>query len=348
MFLVVLLVLLVMAMGGRFIGYLQEAAAGKFNAGSLLLLLGYRLPEFAQLLLPFSLFTAVVLTLGRCYADQELTVLQSGGLGPYRLVGWLLPLILLVTAVVAWCALDLNPRLQRLSYALLQAERANRDFANLRPGVFHIYSRGDRVSYADALDDSETMLQQVFLSERRGPRESVTVRAQTGRQYLDGTTGSRFLLLRNGSRTEGVIGEGAYRVIDFERMGQRIELAERPDPELRATQQDTAALVATLGMPDIGGPALAELGYRSSLPALTLVVGLLAVGLSPVKPREGRFSRMPLALLVFIGYYLALVLQKDLVGSGSWPPALAYWPAHALFFALALFGLARLGRPRGA
>ncbi|MEM1433061.1 MAG: LPS export ABC transporter permease LptF [Pseudomonadota bacterium] len=340
-FLVVLAVLLVMAMGGRFIGYLQEAAAGKFNAGNLLLLLGYRLPEFAQLLLPFSLSVAVVMTLGRSFADQEMTIFLGGGLSAGRLAAWHLPLILAVTALVAWCALDLNPRWQRLSYQLLQSERADRDFANLRPGVFHVYSRGDRVSYADGIDDTAATLKDVFLSERRPAEVAVVVRASEGRQYLDPNTGSRFLLLSNGSRFEGRAGTAGYRTIEFERMGQRIEIAQRLEAEQRATLQSTAALLEATDP-----AALAEFGYRCSLPALTFIGGLLAIGISPTRPRQGRFARLPVAIGFFVAYYLLLVLQKDLVGSAVWPAELAYWPAHGLFALLAWRQLDQVGSPR--
>ena len=43
---VVLIILLVVAVGGRFVGYLQQAALGKYSADALWLLVGLRMPEF--------------------------------------------------------------------------------------------------------------------------------------------------------------------------------------------------------------------------------------------------------------------------------------------------------------
>ena len=74
-FVVVGLVLLLIGLGGRFIGYLQDAALGKYAADVLFTLMVYRLPEFLQLILPFALFLAVLLTFSRWYADSEMTVL---------------------------------------------------------------------------------------------------------------------------------------------------------------------------------------------------------------------------------------------------------------------------------
>ena len=51
-FTVTLLMLLLVAVGGRFIGYLQEAALGKFTGATVLTIMGLRLPEFIQQVAP--------------------------------------------------------------------------------------------------------------------------------------------------------------------------------------------------------------------------------------------------------------------------------------------------------
>ncbi len=338
---IVLLVLLLVAVGGRFIGYLQDAAVGRYNASSLLTLLGLRLPEIAALLLPFALFLAVLLTLGRFYAEQEMAVLLGGGAGPARLLLWLLPVFLLIASLVGWLSLYLTPSSNaRLAEALV-AERQDRDFANLTPGVFHVYARGDRVSYADAVSDDGEQLLEVFLGERQGGLASVTVRAERGSQFVDKKTGSRFLLLEQGARFEGQIGQRDYRVVAFERMGQRIEV-----DVATATRQELTALPTATLQTLRTTEAIAELGWRQSLPLLTLLTATLALGLARVKPRQGRFARMLPGLGVFLLYYLGLTLIQNRLLEGGWPTALGYWPVHGLFALLALYWLTRVGHPQ--
>ena len=48
-FVVTLLMLLLVAVGGRFIGYLQEAATGKLTGSAVLTIMYLRLPEFVQI-----------------------------------------------------------------------------------------------------------------------------------------------------------------------------------------------------------------------------------------------------------------------------------------------------------
>lgn len=340
-FVMVLLVLFLVAVGGRFIGYLQDAAIGKYSASSLLSLLGLRLPEIAQLLLPFALFLALLLTLGRLYAEQEMAVLFGGGAGALTVLRWLAPVVLLVTGAVAYLALYVTPSSNAALVDAVAEERLDRDFANLSPGVFHVYARGDRVSYADALSADGERLLEVFLAERRGGDETVTVRAEESSQYIDPETGSRFLRLHRGSRYEGSIGTGSYRVIEFERMSQRIEV----DSSHRGGGDITA--VPTVELRESSDPAArAEYGWRFSVPTLTLLSALLAIGLARVKPRQGRFARLLPALGVFLLYYLALSLVQNRLADDAWPAAVSYWPVHGLFAVLALWLLRRIGAPQ--
>ncbi len=340
-FLMVLLVLFLVAVGGRFIGFLQDAAIGKYSAGSLFALLGLRLPEIAQLLLPFALFLALLLTLGRVYAEQEMAVLFGGGAGAGTLLRWLAPMVLLVTVVVAVLALLVTPGSNAALADALTEERLDRDFANLSPGVFHVYARGDRVSYADAVSPEGDRLYKVFLAERHGGFETVTVRAEEGMQYVDPETGSRFLRLLRGSRYEGRIGAGDYRVIEFETMSQRIEIDSSHRSVAEVGALPTRAL---FGSSDPGQRA--ELGWRWSMPLLTLLSSLLAIGLARVKPRQGRFARLLPALGVFLLYYLGLSLVQNRLADDAWPPLLGYWPVHLAFAALAAYGLSRIGSPQ--
>ena len=121
-FLVTLLVLLIVAVGGRFIGYLQDAAAGKYAAEGLFTIMRLRIPGFLQLLLPFAFYIAVLLTFGRLYADQEMAVLHTGGASPVRLLRWIALPVVVLASVVAYLTLEVTPT----SNALLQLANAVR------------------------------------------------------------------------------------------------------------------------------------------------------------------------------------------------------------------------------
>ena len=56
-----------------------------------------RMPAFLQLIVPFAYYVALLLTLGRLHAEQEMVVLQGGGAGTGTMLRWLGPSLVLVT-----------------------------------------------------------------------------------------------------------------------------------------------------------------------------------------------------------------------------------------------------------
>ena len=277
-FILTVLVLLLVGVGGRFIGYLQDAVAGKYAADTLVTILRLRLPEFLQMVLPFALFLALLLTLSRLHAESEMVVLQSGGLGTFRLLSWVIVPGLVICAVVGWLALDLTPRSnQQLGDFFLQ-QRARQDFQNVSPGVFNANSRETRVLYAESVSDNREQLGTVFIWEQLSDGREATTWARTGRQTLDPGTGSQFLVLDDGRRYEGVPGQADYRVVEFKTLGQRLTSEALGGNRVGLTGVPTTQLPAD-------GRGAAEFHWRLALPIFTLACVFIAVVMAPVRPR---------------------------------------------------------------
>src|SRR3954468_4202973 len=109
-FVVTALVLFVIALGGRFMGYLQDAALGKHSADALARIMLLRVPEFLQLTMPFSFYVALVLTIARLHADQEMTVLLTSGGAPSTVFAWIAVSALVVACAVATLSTRVTPR----------------------------------------------------------------------------------------------------------------------------------------------------------------------------------------------------------------------------------------------
>jgi lipopolysaccharide export system permease protein len=79
----------------------------------------------------------------------------------------------------------------------------------------------------------------------------------------------------------------------------------------------------------------AQLSWRLSLPVLAIVVTLLAVPLSRVNPRQGRFARLVPSIVIYLVYLTTLSTVTNSVGHGGMGPWVI-WFVHLLF---ALFAL---------
>ncbi|MDE0662130.1 MAG: LPS export ABC transporter permease LptF [Gammaproteobacteria bacterium] len=338
-FLGVFALLLIIGLSARFIGFLQGAADGRFTAEALWLLLALRIPEFVQVTAPFALFLALLLTFGRLHAEREYAVLATAGASPGRFLRWLLGVVLPVAAAVAVFSLVVTPEARKL-YANLSLEQlVDSELDALVPGAFHTHDSGRRVSYAQSVDRATNRLEGVFLAERQGPVE-VTIWADSGRQHRHPVTQSRFLELRNGVRYEGRPGEAGYRVVEFERLGQRLERAA-PMPLVDARSFRSRDL-------DTNDPKqAAELHGRIAWPLMTVIAALAAFGMARPQPRSGRFARTVPGVALFVAYYLALVFAQDGIAEGVVPRFVGLWFVHAVMLAVAVWLIQSGTRPAG-
>jgi lipopolysaccharide export system permease protein len=338
-FFVTALVLLVIALGGRFMGYLQDAAVGKHSADALLKIIALRVPEFLQLTLPFSFYIALVLTTARLYADQEMTVLVTSGSSPSQVLLWIGATALVVAAAVAYLSMQVTPHALGALERFLSAERVEREFEAMTPGIFHSFDDGARVTYSESSSADKRELSHVFIAAEVEGR-SVTIWAERGSQYIDAVTGSRFMLLGAGRRYEGEIGEMPYRVVRFDTLSQRIEQRDPALADIEIDAQPTSVLKR-------GDPrSSAELHWRYALPLMTLIAVPIGFVLGRVRPREGRFARIVPAVLAFLAYYFALLVNRNALATGHLSNAIGMWPAHAALVVAGIVLLRRLNRPQ--
>ena len=98
----------------------------------------------------------------------------------------------------------------------------------------------------------------------------------------------------------------------------------------------TAGLVASTD-PEL----VAELHWRIGVPMATLILALIAVPLSRSQPRQGRYGRLAIGLLVFIIYFNLLSAGKAWLEQSAVPGYVGLWWVHALMlsFALGMLGM---------
>ena len=328
-------VLLVIIMSGRFIKYLAQAASGALDPGSLFLIMGFRLPGFMQLILPLGLFLGILLAYGRLYLESEMTVLSATGMSQQRLLGLTMIPAAFVALIVAWLSLSLAPQGANQFQLLLNKQDALTEFDTLVPGRFQALSDGSRVTYTEELTNDRTNLSGVFISQKSLGQDakdrsiSVLV-AETGHQEVR-PDGSRWLILNNGYRYDGNPGLADYRAIKYDTYGV---LLPKPDVSDEVTDRDAISTANLMGSDDVRSHA--ELQWRLSLPLLVFIVTLMAVPLSRVNPRQGRFLKLLPAILLYMAYLTILIAARGALEKGKLPPALGLWWVHGIFLAIGL------------
>ncbi|WP_043307139.1 LPS export ABC transporter permease LptF [Pseudomonas sp. ML96] len=328
-------VLLVIIMSGRFIKYLAQAAQGVLDPGVLFLIMGYRMPGFLQLILPLGLFLGILLAYGRLYLDSEMTVLSATGMSNRRLLAYSMAPATVVALMVAWLSLGLAPQGVSEVARIFNQQDALTEFDTLVPGRFQAMKDGSRVTYTEGLSEDRGQLSGVFITEKRmtapangeKPKESgITVLvAEKGRQEIQ-ADGSRYLILENGYRYDGNPGQADYRATQYQTHGVLL-----PKPSVSGEIGEREAIPTRELFGSDNPRYQAELQWRLSIPLLVFIVTLLAVPLSKVNPRQGRFLKLLPAILLYMAYLALLIAARGQLDKGKIPMELGLWWVHVLF-----------------
>ncbi len=337
--LAVALVLLFIFISGEFIEYLAKAAVGELFASTVFKLLIIQIPIFLGLLLPLALYLAILLAYGRLFVDQEMTVLSACGMSPKEFIQIALRPIVVIMVLVGGVTLYLAPILLVQQDQLIREDAAVAYLFAVKPGQFQSLG-DDRVLYVEERALDEGAFERVFIAERGDH-----VRTPSGRfrswdalvaaevtQRLDDQTQDRFIIFRDGERYSGVPGEKDYEITQFEEYHVRLNAS--PATSSRRAR-DTLPTLELLQSSDPGDRA--ELQWRIAIPLAALLLGLLAVPLSRVKPRQGRFAKLLPAILIFIVYFNLLTVGRRWLEQGVIPAWLGLWWVHLLILALILF-----------
>lgn len=335
-----LVVLMMVSLGALFANVLSQIASGRVPAGMMLSQLGLQVIRYLPLVLPLALMIGLLLAVGRLYRDSEMPVLTSIGVGPRRLLGPLMLLVVPVITVIGVCSLWLGPWARATSVEMVSEANRNLLVAGLEPGRFTELPGGG-VVYVGAMSTDGSKMTRIFVYREAGERIDVTT-ARTGSLSYDGE--ERYLRLDDGFRVEGPGGQGNdYRLM---RYGAN-DLLLPPGEDSGDAETDPEAMTTLALLQDPRREATAQVHARIAPPLLALAFALLAVPLARSSPRQTRFGSVVIGFLTYLVGMDMMLLGTDWLADGKLPLAAGLWWLVLPLLALGLwfyFGDGRLAR----
>jgi lipopolysaccharide export system permease protein len=289
---------------------LARAAGGAVAADGVLALIGFNAMFYLNLLLSVALFLTVLLTLSRWYRDSEMVVWFTSG---QSLTACLKPILLFAApflVAIILLSLFLSPWAEQRKLEYERQLESRDELSILSPGLFREFRRVGLVVYIESINPVDGTIRNVFLHSVDDAKDATTV-ARLGHLVTE-PNGDRFVVLEDGRRYEGQPGTANFRLVEFERLGRRIEPAEAKALPTSNKAIPTAALVGTK---DRGQRA--ELFWRLSVPILALVLTLLAIPLSFVNPRMGRSFNLIAAAFLYMLYTNCINIVQSLIAQGK-------------------------------
>lgn len=326
-------ILLLIFMSNQLVSYLNRAANGQIPGFFIVQLMLLELPTLLCLLLPLGFYMALLLAYGRLYADSEMTVLQACGFGEGQLLkhslGMAVPMALMVLLIMLW----LSPVIATERATLLRTAGLQVLIKTIMPGQFNVMGDGQQVFYVESMNKEHTVGRNIFLARSQPSGQWDILWADKAALFNDPTAKKDALFLEQGYAYRGVPGQADYQIAEFGRYKTWV-----PKPEV-----DISPDLRTLKTRDLWQEGsltrekMAELQWRFSVPLMVLTLTFIAVPLSRLNPRSGKYAKLLPAILIYMIYANFMFVARGWVALGKVPTWLGVWWLHALMALLGLF-----------
>jgi len=331
------LILFLILMGNALGQILSSIADGEVPRQALLPVLLSNMVNLFSLLLPIGFFLGIVFAFGRLYKDNEIVVMNACGMGQrqfYRPV-----IIILIPLVIfsAYANIWLGAKMHRYAQKTVESEKNVDKFDQVRAGQFNQSKSSDQVFYMESISDDRLELRNVLISQSR---DNVVVMetAETGRHRTDEKSGDLFLVVGPGERYEGIPGKRDYTIVEFEKHGILIEKKKNKTQDIGIEARSPSQLWQSKRV-----KYRTELHWRIAVTIVMVVLAFLAVPLSYIAPRQGRFGKVGYAILAYLVYFNLMAVTRSQLETKAIPLALNFWWVHAIFITLTIALLFKRG-----
>jgi len=319
-----MVVLLLIFISNRFIGFLADASVGELSSDVVLRLLTLKTLGSMVIILPLALFLSILLAFSRLYKDNEMVAMSACGVSVRKIYGAVSIFACFIALIVAVISFYLAPWAEEQSYRIQDIEKSSTELGGIIPGRFTENDTAEGVFYASEYSHDRSDMLDVFVQTERVDQQ-VILSSKSAHQAVDPKTGDRFIVMVDGYRYEGVPGQPDFKIIKYDQHAMRIEEQQIIQSYRKHRARPTASLIGSHDTRDI-----AELQWRISMPLSVILLALLAVPLSRTTPRQGRYAKLFVAIMIYVIYNNLMGIGNSWVEDGKVAAIVGMWWVHLL------------------
>ncbi len=290
--------------------YLVDANAGLLLPVEVMQLTALRSLVSLEVLLPLSFYLAIMIGMGRLYSDSEVYAMRSSGISERRMMRPVMWFAVALAGLIAVLSLSVRPWAYATSYQIRAQAASTSEVLRIKPAQFYRFGNQDKTVFIDRVAENGNDVGGIFVRTRK-QQDLQVITAATGTLEYDARPGWHRLTLRDA------------------RLYKRVEKA----PDLFASLGSFALWMPATEVEEVGYKTKArssaelslardpvdraELQWRFSTPLSALLLALLAIPLSRGRPRQGRYSRILLALVIYAVYFNFLDVSRTWVEQGT-------------------------------
>lgn len=327
-------IILLIFLSNQFVQYLGRAASGQLPGLVVFQLMALELPNLLSLLLPLGFYVALLVAYGRLYADNEMIVLSAAGFSQNQLLKYTLSIASLVAICVAYLVFWVNPGIYYERALLIRNQGVATFIKTITPERFRAVEGGKKVFYVQDISASNTEANGIFYAEKipTKPLSSWKIMWAAKGKTKSNDAEVNTLVLENGHIYQGRPGQANYKTVHFGKLETDI-----PQPVI--TVSDDVRTLSTKQLLPWHNKQLnkvAELHWRIAIPTMVFILTLLALPLSKVNARQGKYARLVPALLLYILYANFLFIGRDWLVQAKVPWWLGLWWLHGGMLLIAM------------
>ena len=315
--------------------YLADAVSGQLPGTTVILFILLKIAIALEVLLPTTLYLSVVIAFGRMYKDSEMTALSACGVSKIRVLRPVFFASLAIAVIVSCLSLYIRPWAYHQFFSLRAKAKVNFDITRMRGGTFYEIADGERVIFAEKVDQQKDKAKRVFI-QTENDDELQIIYARKANQVLEPTTGKEIIVFTDGHLYEFSRQGEKGRIIQFEQSAMPLE----PNGNIKLKYRTKAAPTGTLAFSD-NSEEIAELQWRLSTPLATILLALIGVPLSRSSPRRGKYAKVMTAVVIFAFYYNLSAIIKKWVEKGVLDTLPGIWWVQLMLAGLLLLMLWR-------
>jgi len=346
-FVATLFVLMLIIIGNTFVRLLGDVSGGSLPVESLGALVLLKSVGGAIKLVPIALLIGMMLAFGRLYRDHEISALLASGIGPKQFYKGIFLFVGPLTLLIAILVLFVIPNIEQKSQGIQNEIEQRPEAAGIPVGEFMHANAGDKriTLFVEDIDRENVVMRHFFMhvadknevkqKDNNTPEtfdeiENILT-AQRALLYIDPESGGRIFKIENGSRYDNNKTNGEFSVFTFKEHGIHI-------PALKidaSTDLEAESITQLLKNGDLESQA--EIHWRIAIIMSAPVMALLAFPLSYTTPRQGRFGKLAVGILLYAIYVNLIMTGVSMIEDGKIPNWLGLWWVHLSFILLALW-----------
>ena len=316
----ILMILFLLVVGSRFVGYFEKAAEGLMDPGLIFSVIFLRFPDFITLLIPLSFFLGILISISRLYAEREIYGYISVGLSQLDLVKFLAPQAFIYFSITLILSLYVAPYTKALSQEIMSIDSFEEQIESMKPDKIYSFEDGRVFIYAKAINDGVLEDVKIFRTDDNGSNlimaEQLRVNKDNRQLELD---------FKSGVFYKGIFSDQRQVIASFEKFISPVD-----------RDIDRVSGLSMAKIFDYSAESeKANLQWNISIPATLIILLFLGVYMGAVKPRQGRLSVILPGMLIYIAYLSLLILGRESLSSNP-SSGIGLWWIHLVFGLLAI------------